>query len=361
MSADIDATLHDGRAARGQSVRVHREPGLLVARDGTQTWRWPVEQVIWPERTRHGRRVAQLPGGGMLSFEDAARFDAWHRAAGAPESRVVRVQQHWGAVVAVALAFLLLIGVAWRWGVPLAASGVLAVVPTSVDRSLGDAALASLQRETLHPSRVPVARQQQLRDALTAALARLGPPDEAVPWTLHFADAGSEIGPNAFALPGGHLVMTDALVTLLDDRDDALLGVLGHEVGHLRARHGMRGLVQAALVAMLASAVVGDFSSVLAGAPALLAQQGYSRDFEREADATAVQVLRAAGQSPLAMTVLFERLQARAAAEAKSPDDGSSRSDAGRGRAPDWLGIALASHPADEERMRFFREAASRP
>jgi predicted Zn-dependent protease len=85
--------------------------------------------------------------------------------------------------------------------------------------------------------------------------------------------------------------------------------------------------------------------------PVLLAQAGYSRDAEREADAVAARLLRASGRSPAVMVVLFERLQQR---NAEPAEGGASAPRGARIRPP----IALASHPHDEERVRFFREAA---
>ena len=87
---------------------------------------------------------------------------------------------------------------------------------------------------------------------------------------------------------------------------------------------------------------------MLAAAPALLGQSAYSRDFEREADDDAITLLRANGLSPAVMIELFERLAG------SRPAGG-----AGEGGAFD-LGIALASHPADAERVRRFRAAAAR-
>jgi predicted Zn-dependent protease len=101
----------------------------------------------------------------------------------------------------------------------------------------------------------------------------------------------------------------------------------------------MRALVRFTLVTTATSVALGDFSSVLASLPALLAQLGYSRAAEREADEHAARLLVASGRSPQAMLVLLERLARR---------DG--------GPAGDKLPIALASHPLDDERARFFRE-----
>jgi predicted Zn-dependent protease len=158
---------------------------------------------------------------------------------------------------------------------------------------------------------------------------------------------GGRLGANAVALPGGHIVITDELLALLQGADDAVLGVLAHEHGHVRRQHGLRALVRFGLVSAATSVALGDFSSIVAGVPALLAHLGYSRDAEREADADAAHVLRAAGRDPSAMVLLFERL---AAHQKRARADGT-------GGPP----IAFASHPADEERIRFFREAARSP
>jgi Zn-dependent protease with chaperone function len=84
--------------------------------------------------------------------------------------------------------------------------------------------------------------------------------------------------------------MTDELVELAEN-DRELEGVLLHEMGHVEERHGLRSIIQNAGVFLLISALVGDvasISSTAASLPTLLAQTGYSRQFEREADEFAV-------------------------------------------------------------------------
>lgn len=235
-----------------------------------------------------------------------------------------------GAIVALAWA-------AYVYAIPLAARLTLAAVPTSVDRTIGDLTFQSIDGPLLRPSRLPGPDQTRLREAFARAIAGADGRN-AVPTTLEFR--AGEIGPNAFALPGGRMVITDELVTLVDGREDVVIGVLGHEYGHVKARHGVRMVAQSALLRTLTALVIGDFSWVLATAPALLGEQAYSRDFEREADAESVRVLRAAGASPGAMVVFFEKLAAK--------DLGNTGG----------LAIAFASHPADAERVDFFRRAA---
>jgi predicted Zn-dependent protease len=141
------------------------------------------------------------------------------------------------------------------------------------------------------------------------------------------------------------VVFTDDMVKLFeadaDHGDPVLVGVFAHELGHVQHRHGMRGVVQASLVGTATAVAFGDFSTLLAGVPAMLGQLGYSRDFEREADEASIRAMRADGTHPAAMIRLFDAL-------AKVRDGGK-----GSG-----LGIALSSHPADEERVRRFRDAS---
>lgn len=149
------------------------------------------------------------------------------------------------------------------------------------------------------------------------------------------------------------MVMTDQLAQAFETTPEVLTGVLAHELGHVQQRHGMRMVVQASVIGLVSSLVLGDFSTVLAGAPVMLGQQSYSRDAEREADAHSAVVLKAAGISPAVMVGFFEKMNAIRAEAGKSGDSVGSGAN--------LLGIAIASHPADEERIAFFRAAAARP
>jgi Zn-dependent protease with chaperone function len=338
----LEADYFDGRSARARRVRLElRGAALLVRGDGI-VLDVPLAQVRWPERQRHGARMVQLRDGGMLQAADAAEWDAWARAVGLVEPLVVRAQQAWRASL-VALALLIaLAAIGYRWGLPWFSRMALAAVPASADRAVGEALLGSLDAHWLAPSGLPTARQEQLRAAFSRAVARAYPPGERPAYELRFG-ASPRLGANALALPGGTIVVTDRMLQLLDGRDDVACGVLAHELGHVRHRHGMRLLLQTAVLGAATGLVLGDFGSVLAAAPVLLGQAGYSRDAERQADAEAVAVLRANDLSPAIMVELFRRLAEQRHAQA---------GDAGA------LGIALASHPTDAERIEAFRAAA---
>lgn len=362
----VAADYFDGVSARARRVRLHIADGKLRIAGETVSSSVPTQDVKWPERTRHGLRTAHLRDGGSLQALDAAEWDAWARASGIGESAVVKAQQNWRATTIAVVLLLVLAAAGYQWGVPWMARAALAALPPSVDRSIGNLALRSFEGPLLAPSTVPAARQAALRAAFDNAVQRAHGQANPPAYELRFfASPRNGLGPNAFALPGGTIVLTDELVRLLADRDDVLIGVLGHELGHVRQRHGMRLLLQTAVIGTAASLAWGDFSWLLAAGPAVLGQNAYSRDFEREADGEAITLLRANGLSPAVMIELFERLAARRAFDAPPGGDRSSSAPSGT---PDSasdrpnsfdLGIALASHPADAERVQRFREAAS--
>lgn len=336
MTDALSAEYFDGHSARAHPVRLSREGEHLRVQGESLDMRVPLQRIRWPERTRHGVRVAELPQGASLHCADARAWDGFALACGRREGWVVRAQQSWRGVLASLAALVVLLAALYVWGVPWAAGAVLTVLPTSVDSAVGEVAMRSLDDELLRPSGLPAAEQQRLRDAFARAMA--AQPGGSVP-THRLEFRRSRIGPNAFALPGGAVVLTDELVTLVDGDAAVITGVLAHEIGHVRHRDGMRLLLQASAIGVLASAVLGDFSTLLAGAPVLLGQSAYSRDAERAADSESARLMRDAGISPAVMVTFFEKLA--------------------KVQGVHVMGIAIASHPADAERIRFFRDAAA--
>ena len=105
------------------------------------------------------------------------------------------------------------------------------------------------------------------------------------------------VGPNAFALPGGTVVLLDELVAAAR-HDDEIAAVLAHEIGHLVEQHTMRHVLQTSGAGVIVAAVIGDvlsLSSYAAAVPAFLLDAGYSRAFEREADDFGLGLLDRAG------------------------------------------------------------------
>jgi predicted Zn-dependent protease len=141
---------------------------------------------------------------------------------------------------------------------------------------------------------------------------------------------------NAFALPGGHVYVTRGLMTHLTS-EAQLAAVIGHEIGHVAARHAVTQLSKAriARVGVLAGSIL---SPALGGAAARGLEMlffKYSRDDERQADDLGLRYMVAQGYDPREMPRVFEVL--RRVSQAR---DGE--------RIPGWR----STHPSEEERIR---------
>ncbi len=118
---------------------------------------------------------------------------------------------------------------------------------------------------------------------------------------------------NAFAVPGGYVYVTRALVALAANEAE-LAGVLAHEIGHITARHTAERYSRAVMAQLLVgvgagvlgSGAAGDIMAV--GAAAYL--QGFSREQEYESDLLGVRYLMRAGYEPQAMSSFLAKLQA---------------------------------------------------
>jgi Zn-dependent protease with chaperone function len=348
----IETRWFDGRSPKPHGVTLRIEGAeLLMRADDGQERRYPLARVRWPERRTHGQRQAELPDGGLIQHADAAEWDAWWQASGQREGAVVGWMQSWRATLFALAGSVVFLAVAWVWGVPWLSQTLAHQVPASLDTRIGRQSLQQLDRLFLQPSKLPAQQQDALRQRFASVVERAYPQSGAPHWELAF-HASSTLGANAFALPGGFMVMTDDLVELLHDQPDAIVGVLAHELGHVENRDGLDMLVRASLVSALVGVVLGDASGFIATVPATLATQAYSRDAERRADAHAARLLHAGGISPSVMVTFFERMLKKDG-KGEQTSDQDHDEDGARGVS---LPIAIASHPDHAERIRFFRE-----
>lgn len=127
---------------------------------------------------------------------------------------------------------------------------------------------------------------------------------------------------NAFALPGGPIFITEGLLRLL--KTEAELGaVLGHEIGHVIARHSSERLAKQQLSQGLLNALLigsGDYSTAQIGqVVAGMINMSYGRDDELEADALGIRIMAEAQYDPRAMIRVMEVL-AKASGGSRQPE-----------------------------------------
>jgi predicted Zn-dependent protease len=132
----------------------------------------------------------------------------------------------------------------------------------------------------------------------------------SLPWRFTVLDSPVV---NAFAVPGGSVYVTRGILAMMSSEAE-MAAVLGHEIGHVNARHSMSQMskAQVAQIGLIAGSVISKKFAQYAG----LASAGlqvlflkYSRDNENQADALGVDYSRAGGYNPADMAVTFTALQ----------------------------------------------------
>ena len=258
---------------------------------------------------------------------------------GEAETRVSRwtdwLERFSPAKAAVLFGVLALAVLGLRAVVPVVADRAVVLIPHRAEAFVGRQAFRELEAAVFSPTRLAEPRRARI-EAAAQALARQAGMDP-IP-EIHFRDSRL-LGANAFAFPGGPIVVTDDLAHLLDD--DLVLAVLAHELGHVRERHGMRRVLRLGGMFVIASAVLGADDSLLEELAAIAVSTvsaGYSRDFERDADAFAGRLLRSTGRSAGDLADALRELQG---------DCGETC----RGE-PGWL----STHPGFESRIEALEE-----
>jgi predicted Zn-dependent protease len=174
---------------------------------------------------------------------------------------------------------------------------------------------------------------QYIADVGKQLAARSGRPN--LPWSYEIVDDASV---NAFALPGGPIFITRGILGHLNTEAE-LAAVLGHETGHVAARHSANQMSKQQVaeiglgIGSVLSPTVASAAQV-AGAGLQLLFLKYSRDDETQADELGFRYMTQAGYDPTQMIPLFQMLDAVS-------------KEAGAGKTPEWL----QTHPDPGNRL----------
>ena len=151
---------------------------------------------------------------------------------------------------------------------------------------------------------------------------------------------------NAFALPGGYIFINRGLMAYLSSEEE-LAAVLGHEIGHVTARHSVRQISQAQVLSIIsyalareAGSAAGDLANIASGA--LVA--GYGRDMELQADSLGAEYMAKQGYSALGMIDTISVL--------KEHELYSTEVSKRRGSNQQTYHGIFASHPSNDSRLK---------
>lgn len=210
-------------------------------------------------------------------------------------------------------------------------------IPHTWEIELGEASFSAI---TANAVLIQDAQLQQQLDSfagqLTSALE-----DTRYPFRFHIVEDPSL---NAFALPGGHVVIHSGAL-LKARRGEEILGLLAHEIAHVNRRHSLHAIVDEVSFSILLGALIGDagaLGSVIHATAPTLNQRAYSRDNERDADLTGMSYLIKAGIDPSGPIDLFRLI------EREVPT----------GQAGELLAFA-STHPATQERIATLERAVA--
>lgn len=267
-------------------------------------------EVRVSDRLANIPRFLHLPDGSTLELpaDDAIdhfldRADAGSTAR-AVANAVHRFESRW-AYAMVAL-ILVVAGIAgfFRYALPPIAAQIVLLVPIEVEETIGTEVMEQLDVDYFEDTRLSRSRQTEIREIFEQLVGNIETDYE---YQLNFRRG---VGPNAFALPGGQVVVTDEFVELTQN-DEEILAVLAHEVGHVEKQHVLRSLIKDAASVVVLVTVLGDVAAVSAlatSAPVFLMGMQFSRSHETDADRFAVNYLNTHDGDPMALASILTRL-----------------------------------------------------
>jgi len=338
--AGTPGSFNDGRSAARIDVLVSFDLDALRLTDrmGRPVALWPYEDLLHLSEVfddEHLRLRLRSDEGARLTLPDMTLLE--DLAARAPQLAVRRRSLaqsavRWGASAVLAVAVLT--GVLW-FALPRFAEVTAQAIPVSWEVALGEQVFEQVLTLFALPGRAPpkfcdAKAGRLVLDRLTDRLASAA----ASPYDFKVSVLDLDMT-NAFALPGGRIVIFKGLLDFAKSPDE-VAGVLAHEMGHVTHRHGTEGIVKSLGLAFFFGVMLGDLGGGVVGlAGETLISTSFSREAETEADSEALTLLGRTGIRVEGVAEFFARLEET------------------YGDVPDALAL-LSTHPTNESRGQRF-------
>ncbi|WP_333005644.1 M48 family metallopeptidase [Vibrio coralliilyticus] len=273
----------------------------------------------------------KFPDGWVFVVERTAEVSHWLER-NRRSSTIDKMETNWLAWLLSAVVCIGVVLGSYFYVLPWTSEKVANAIPDYVAVALGDKVLESFDN-SWQESELSSQEQQAIRQRVAQHVTQL----KALPYPIEVVFRSSELGANAFALPGGKIVLLDDLVTLAEN-EQQLDSIILHELGHVHHRHMIKRLVHSSLLSVGVAVLTGESSGVvdnLAGLGVFFLSNGHSRDAELEADAYARQAMVDIYGSSEPMAEMFELFRQQERLEM-----------------PEWMN----SHPDFELRIQAARE-----
>ncbi len=272
-SGKCDAELH--LDSQGAFIVVDKENQEMIF-SGSES------DVTISSRLGNGPRYLEFLEGQTFETQDNDQVDTWleHFRPSVFSNFVHKLESNYQFV---AITLVVVIAVVWgtvQYGVPAASLTIAHTLPEATLDRAAEETLMFLDQRMLEPTRLSDEVQQRIRNSFDPVLKN----HENLRLKVDFRY--SDVGPNAFALPNGQIIFTDAIVKLAKN-DTELVSVLAHEIGHVKHRHSLRSMIQNSIFLLVLTMITGDVSGVsemVLTLPVVFAELSYSRGYEIESD-----------------------------------------------------------------------------
>ncbi len=300
---------------------------VITSHDGHELGRGELKHLEVDQQIGTAPRKLKLLDGTLFETTD---FDAVEQVRTDPKSRLLHSMEAFRGRLAVVVVACLAGGfLVYTYALPLLVTIAIWLTPPALERTIDRGTMQTIDFTMAEPTQLDAETMAEAEE-LFARLLNAMPTRQrnASSFSLEFRDMPG-LGPNAFALPGGTIVLTDALVTQFDD-PDVIGGILGHEIGHVVEKHGLRQLYRSLGIYVLIAFIVGDTGPILEDVILegnVLLSLAHSRAHERSADDFGIRLADEAGLDPGGLMEFFSSL----------PPDGG----------PSWY----STHPSHDERV----------
>jgi len=329
---EIEAKYYDGKSSKEHKVTLIFSKDGVVIQEFNKSY--PLDSIKISSALGNTPSVITFLDGGRAKIEDNRAFDEILKALGYKRGFIHKLERSTKFALLSVGAIIAFVIFALTIGADSSANFLAKILPEHSLDYVSKKALEELDKNYLHPSNLTEQKKKQVR-AIFATITEHNPR-----YKLHFRSS-ARLGPNAFALPSGDIVIFDSLILL--DRDKNLrgiAGVLAHERAHVVYKHALKGTIKASIAVAVISYITGDLSFVATAIPTLLITNGYSREYEKEADRYAKEELRKLGIDTKPLARLFEAMDSYVAKKHKEANI----------TIPSWV----STHPATKKRVEFF-------
>jgi Zn-dependent protease with chaperone function len=247
----------------------------------------------------------RLPNGALLNIESHHDLTPF---LGTKKQLISRLEQHRVFWLIALLLVPVCLYVIIEQGIPRMAKGVTPLVPEQVLTEIDQQVMTMLDSTMLDESQLDEESQLTLSDYIQNNEYS----SELVleKYNISYRNSKS-FGANAFALPGGSIVVTDDLYKLLENDKQALIAVLLHEIGHVEHQHGLQLIAETAATTLLMTYFFGDMEGIVetfTGTALTVIQNKFSQQLEKEADSFAVDQLKKLGIPPKTLGKALSKL-----------------------------------------------------